>query len=744
VKPAVNAPEATLYEFDDFRLDTAKRLLLQGGAPVPLTSRVFDTLLYMVEHPNTVLDKERLMEAVWPDSIVEENNLTQNISTLRRVFGETPGSHRFIVTVPGRGYRFVAKVKTCGNGTESTEQPMTAVTTDKAPATIEPAPGAPPLADGPRNFRPLFFAALALLLVAVGAIFFLRGKTQRSAESPARLAMSPTAISEKSIAVLPFENLSADPENAYFATGIQDEILSNLAKISDLKVISRTSANLYRADSPRNAHEIGLQLGVAHLLEGSVQRAGDRVRVNAQLIDTRSDAHIWAQSYDRKLADVFAIQSEMAQTIAQQLQVRISTAEQAAISQVPTSDLVANALYAQAWNSDPAVPEHQALLQSVRLLEEAVTRDPHFLLAYCALAQMHLTLYFGGYDHAPARRDLAKVAIENAARIDPDAGEVHLTRAQYFLHGFRDYDRARAELDIARRTLPNNPKIYHWSAVLDRRQARWEQAVRNYDRAVELDPRNVEFITNAAGTYERLRRYPEAAQMYERAIAIAPQDQFARIFRALLPLHARGDLRPIRAELDAIVAEKPSVAPTIADVLFLCAMLERDSAQVRRILTIIPPQGMAGHGNFVWPREWFAGLAARTFNDPATARTSFTAARAILDKIVREQPDYADAWSLLSRIDAGLGRKEEAIQEGRRACEVLPVSKDAWFGTGQVRNLAWTYAWVGEKDLALEQLEFLQHEGGLDYGSLKLNPEWDLLRGDPRFERIVAALAPKN
>ncbi|MFN2508674.1 MAG: tetratricopeptide repeat protein, partial [Chthoniobacterales bacterium] len=514
---------------------------------------------------------------------------------------------------------------------------------------------------------------------------------------------------------------------------------------ADLKVISRTSASLYKTGNPRNSREIGEQLRVAHLLEGNVQRVGDRVRVNAQLIDARTDTHIWAQTYERDVADVFAIQSEIAQAIAAQLHAKISPAERAAIARPPTTDPTANALYAQALELESKPPQHANLLQAVRLLEEAVGRDPRFLLAYCSASRMHLTLYFGGYDHTPARRDLASAAIENAARIQPDAGAVHLARAHYWFHGFRDYDRAREELDLARRTLPNDPRIYAWTAAIDRRQGRFSEAVRNFERAVELDPRNVEFLMNAGFTYEGLHRYPEALQMFDRALDVAPRDYFARIIRASQALNTHANVLPLRTELNAILAEEPEAASKIADVLFYCAIVERDAAATGRALAVIPPEGIAVSGNFVWPREWFAGLAARTFNDPVAARASFTAAREIVGKIVQQQSDYAEAWSLLGRIDAGLGRKEEAIEEGRRASELLPISRDAWFGVNMIRNLAWLYAWAGEKDLAIEQLEFLHRYGkGIDYGELKLNPEWDSLRGDPRFDKILASLAPKE
>ncbi|PZR76724.1 MAG: hypothetical protein DLM73_01800 [Chthoniobacterales bacterium] len=738
-----------VYEFGEFRFEPVNHLLSRrDGTPVLITPRVFDTLLYLVEHHDTVLDKERLMEAVWPDSIVEENNLSQNISTLRRIFGEDPGSHRFIDTVPGRGYRFIAEVKIRGGETEPERKAETAVELGEGTREAESVAAALPPASavGGRKRWPVLVSALVVVALGAVSFFLWRSRPQSVVGPQPPISATNNSIPEKSIAVLQFDNLSDDKQNSYFAAAVQDEILTDLAKIADLKVISRISAGLYKSGNPRNSREIGQQLGVAYLLEGNMQRFGDQVRVNAQLIDTRTDTHIWSQTYDRHVADVFALQSEIAQSIAAQLQARISPTELADFAQPSTIDLTAKALYEQALELEFKPPQHENLLQAVRLLEEAVARDPRFVLAYCAAARMHLDLYLGGYDHAPARRELADAAIKNAARIQPDAGEVHLASAQYWFHGFRDYDRARTEIDLARRTLPNDPKVCFITAAMDRRQGRWSEAVRNFERAVELDPLNVEFLMSTGGTDEGLHSYAEARQMFERASILTPRDSFVRISRASPPLDARADIRPLRSELNAIMAEEPQAAPEIADVLFDCALIERDPAAVSRALAVMPAEGIS-RGNFMYPREWFAGLAARTFHDSVAARTSFTAARTILDKIVREQPDYAPAWSLLGRVDAGLGRKEEAVQEGRRACELLPLSKDAWFAPGYIRNLAWIYAWTGNKELALEQLEFLQHlqrKQGLHYGWLRLHPEWDSLRGDPRFEKIVASLAPKN
>jgi TolB-like protein/class 3 adenylate cyclase/Tfp pilus assembly protein PilF len=576
-------------------------------------------------------------------------------------------------------------------------------------------------------------ALLALVAIVAGIAMFSRNRVRSTLAAP-----------EKSIAVLPFENLSEEKANAFFTDGVQDEILTELARIADLKVISRTSVMQYKSGVARNLREIATALGVAHVLEGSVQRAANRVRVNAQLIDARTDAHLWAQTYDRDLADVFAIQSEIAKAIADQLQAKISPGEKAAIERAPTTDLSANALYVQAKELEFKAPQQQSLLQAVHLLEEAVARDPHFMLAYCMLGRLQLELYWGGYDHTPARRELANTAIQNAVRLQPDAGEVHLALAWYAYQGFRDYDRARAELDLARRTLPNNADIYYVTALIDRRQGRWAEATRNLERAVELDPRNFGILEETADTYRGLRRYVDATRLVERGLAVSPRDYFARILRAVLPFFERADLGPLRTELSAILTEEPGAAEKIADVLFRCAMAERDSAAANRALTAIPPEGISPGGNFIFPREWFAGVAARTFNDAAAARTSFSAARTVEEKITRDQPDYPQAWSLLGRIDAALGRKEDAVREGRRACELLPLSKDAGAGAGLITSLAVIYAWTGNKDLALEQLAIsAQITNGVTYGDLKLDPQWDLLRGDPRFEKIVASLAPK-
>jgi TolB-like protein/cytochrome c-type biogenesis protein CcmH/NrfG len=606
----------------------------------------------------------------------------------------------------------------------------------------------------PARSKPLLISLgiISCLLLAIVALIFAPAVLKMLAKPPvaATPAVSPApsatpAIPEKSIAVLPFENLSEEKANAYFADGVQDEILTDLAKIADLKVISRTSVMQYRSGVARNLREIGKQLGVAHLLEGSVQRAGGKVRVNAQLIDARSDAHLWAQTYDRDLADVFAIQSEIARTIAAQLQARISPREKAAIAEAPTHDLAANALYVEAKQLQSlaaATTSMEPVQQAAGLLEKAVARDPQFALAWCLLGRVHLLLYFGGVDHTPARRELANTAIQTAARLQPESGEVQLALAAYAYHGFRDYDGARAHLEQARATLPNNSYLYALLGAIDRRQARWSEAIRNYERAVELDPLDVSLLENAAYTYRGLRHYTESDRLFERVIAIVPGNLHARIQLALTPVFERADPGPLRKLLTTILQEQPQAGKEIAEALFNCALWERDAAAAERALAEIPPEGIPTNFNFTFPREWFVAMAARTFKDPESARSAFAAARVIEEKLVQEQPDYAPAWSLLGMIDAALGRKEEAVREGQHACELLPVTKDAWIGPSYVAQLAVIYAWVGENELAIDKLEEARGGASVPYGVLKLDPRWDVLRGYPRFEKFVAGQAP--
>jgi len=588
---------------------------------------------------------------------------------------------------------------------------------------------------------------LTIALVISSLMFFQRASPRKiisSATEPTASAAVP--IPEKSVAVLPFENFSDEKENAYFADGIQDEILTDLAKVADLKVISRTSVMQYKDAVTRNLREIAQQLGVAHVLEGSVQRTGNRVRVTAQLIDARTDTHLWAERYDRDLADVFAIQSEIAKTIADQLQAKISPSEKASIEKAPTTDIVAFDLYERAkalWTDvTDSLHAEENLPQAAQLLDEAVARDPQFLLAWCLLSRVHGALYWTGHDHTPARLNLANAAVQTALRLLPEAGEAHRALATYYYYGFRDYARARSELAIARRSLPNDAEIFLYTGLIDRRQGHWEDSTRNMERALELDPRNLFTLQQLALTYHSQHRYNDAARIYDSALRIVPSNPYTRVYRALVELSWRGDIKPFQTTLGTVLAENPSAASDVDIPLY--ALCERTAAAAARTLTNYPRDGVTTEYGVNCPRAYWEGVVAGWQGDSAKAQSAFITARSGVEQILAKEPDFAAAISLLGVIDAGLGHKEQALQEGRRACGLLPVSKDALTGVALAVNLAQIYAWTGEKDLAIEQIAAVERTPNeLSYGLLKLHPYWDSLRGDPRFEKIVASLAPK-
>jgi TolB-like protein/Flp pilus assembly protein TadD/class 3 adenylate cyclase len=561
---------------------------------------------------------------------------------------------------------------------------------------------------------------------------------------PPDLASNPAAP-EKSIAVLPFENLSRDPDNAFFADGVQDELLTDLAKIADLKVISRTSVMQYKSGIARNLRQIGQQLGVTHVVEGSVQRADNRVRVSAQLIDARTDRHLWAQSYDRDLANVFVIESDIAKTIADELRAKISDAEKLSVERPPTSDIAAFDLYSHGklLLTSFRSTERADLLQAIDLLNQAIVRDPSFLNAYCQVAYAHDLLYFLGLDHSPARLALAEAAIQAALRIDPEAGETHLARAENLYRGYLDYDGALAELEVAGKTLSNDPRILEMKGYIQRRQGRWEESTKNLERALELDPLNFLALDQLALSYDLLRRYAEEEGIFDRAIAAEPGAVEPKVSRALLQLQWRADPRRLHETIDTIRATQRAAIPRIANAWLICALAERDLASAKEALIALGDRPFVD-GVVDLNHPFLEGLIARMTKDDEKSRTAFAAARAEQEKAIQAQPSYALPLCALGLIDAGLGRKEEALREGRRAVELLPMRKDAFYGPLMTKYLAMIAAWVDDNDLAFEQLTAaVRPPSRLSYGELKLLPFWDPLRGDPRFEKIVASLAPK-
>ena len=579
-------------------------------------------------------------------------------------------------------------------------------------------------------------ALLALAGVVAGIVMFSRYRVRSTLTAP-----------EKSIAVLPFENFSTDRENAFFTDGMQDDILTALAKVGDLKVISRTSVMTYASTAIRNLRDIGEALGVTHVLEGSVRRVGNRVRVTAQLIDTRTGAHLWAETYDRELADVFAIQTDIAQRITDELQAKLSPKEKAAIEERPTKEIAAYDLYLRAkalnqanFSTDRA---KENLLEAARLLDQATKRDPEFFLAFCELAAVHDQLYFENLDHTPARLALAEAAVKTALRLRPDAGEAHLALAQHLYHCYLDYDGARAELAIAQRTLPNDARIFTLAGYILRRQGHWEDSTRNLERALELDPRNLDLLQQISMSYRLQRRFAKAARAMDRALELVPDDVDTRVNRALLNLDLQADTRPLHETIAAIIAKNPAAAADVASAWLHLAFCERDWIAASRALAALPRDSVGG-GAVQFPYSYNEAIVARASSNAATAERAFAEARAEVQRALVNEPDYAPSLCLLGMIDAQLGQKQDAMREGRRAVELTPIVRNAIDGEQMMTYLAIIYAWVGEKDLAVKQIATtLQFPGGLSYGDLRLSPDWDPLRGDARFEKLVANLAPK-
>jgi serine/threonine protein kinase/Flp pilus assembly protein TadD len=552
--------------------------------------------------------------------------------------------------------------------------------------------------------------------------------------------VAPKKINEKSIAVLPFENLSGDKENAYFAGGMQDEILSDLAQIADLKVISRTSVMRYQSGTPRNLREIAQSLGVANIVEGSVQRNGPRVRVVAQLIDVRTDTHRWSKTYDRALADIFALQDEIAQQIAHELQAKIAPQEKTLIAEKPTSDLTAYAFYERARALDRM--DWKDRQKCAVLLEEAVRRDPNFLLAHCRLAEAYVRLYAGqdmeSEDERMQTAARAREEIETALRLRPDRGEPHLASAQYFFMTFQAHE-ARRELEIVSRLMPNDSEALFLEARLDRRENRWDEAVVKARRAADLDPQNEFFVSWTAETYLLRRRYHEGEEFLGEFKTRNPAG--AKLFDSDLARFklAQGNLA------EALALSRYPTDETGLETQFSSAFFAKDYPAALRIIAEAPPYLVEQTFCLNSPESRAEAQVFRARGEREKAQRIFQKLRQSLEEHSANTPRNEWYFANCSQFDAALGQTDDAIREAQKAVEMHPIAQDPINGTTMVVRLAKAYTVAGDRGRALEQLEMLAKiPSDISYGELRFNPEWDSLRGEPRFEKIIASLEPKK
>jgi TolB-like protein len=590
--------------------------------------------------------------------------------------------------------------------------------------------------------------ALCLIALAVTGLFLTLNRRATNSD-----LVTTGAVPGKSIAVLPFESLSGNKDDSYFADGVQDDVLNNLARIAQLKVISRTSVMQYRGDAKRDLRQVANALGVRNVLEGTVRRAANRVRVSVELVEAVNDNTIWADSYDRDLTDIFAIQSEIAQTIAAKLTATLSESEQKLIEQKPTDNLAAYDLYLKAkalingaelsWE---IVSPTQPLIDSIDLLNQVVKSDPAFTLAYCAASHANDLLYIST-EPTPARRALGDTAIQAALRLQPNLPDVHLAYAYHLYFCYRHYEQARKHLETAKAGLPNNPQAIELQAFMDRRQGHFQEAVKGLKAALELDPQNPEPLEDLAFTLWAMRQFREAGEVYDRLISLVPDQPSLKIEKLeFVTFMETGDVTELQAAIDALHTSTPTDRE-IVSMSLMVTLLKRDWSRAAELVDKLAENGGEDNGNFGFaaipvPAGCYSILLARL-----QGRESSPAFFVTRDELSKKAQSSSSAYllSALAVVDALLDRKEDANREIDNAVSLLPIEKDPLDGPCVLANSVVVHAWTGAIDKAFSELEVLAKiPRGVYYGQLKLDPLLDPLRKDPRFDKLSGELAPKQ
>jgi TolB-like protein/Flp pilus assembly protein TadD len=598
-------------------------------------------------------------------------------------------------------------------------------------------------------------AIVAVIAAGLLAFQFLRPKVGTSLRDlrqieGGRPGGASLPIPEKSIAVLPFENLSSDKENAFFAQGIQDEIITTLSKISGLRVISRTSTARYKSE-PENLPEIAGELRVANVLEGSVQKSGDRVHINVQLIQAETDAHLWAQSYDRQLTDVFSVEGEVAKSIADSLRATLSPQEKARVETKPTENADAYVLYLRAreyqTRPDNLLGDFQT---AADLFQQAIAIDPTFALAHARLSAVISTIYHW-FQPTESRKQKARAEAEQALRLQPDLGEGHLALGLYFYYEEANYEAALRELDLAARALPNDGDVGRSIAAIKRRQGHLADAIAAYQKAEAIDPRNSVMLYDASQTYFGLRDWPNAIRGLDRVLALAPDSPNVKIQRGYMEFFWKGSTAPIKAALESIPADiDPDGIVTFArwDV----SLMDRDPAAAEKALAACRLETIGSQPGVPLPKTYLQGCIDLVRGDNTRAQKNFETARPAFEKIVADSPQDATRRVQLGLVYAFMGRKEDALREAHRALELKPISRDVIEGAVVQGFQALVFARTGETDKAVSEVErLLTIPFAVDYADeaitlsdLRTRWEWDPLRDDPRFQKILAGPEPKT
>jgi TolB-like protein/Flp pilus assembly protein TadD len=584
-----------------------------------------------------------------------------------------------------------------------------------------PAPAVP----GSHRRRNIVMLAATGVIISAAAGFFLLPRV--SAHK-----------CDKSIAVLPFQNLSDDKENAYFADGIQDDVLTNLSKIGDLKVISRTSVMPYRGKGS-NVREIGKALGVGAILEGSVRRIGNRVRVNVQLINAETDEHMWAEDYDRDLTDVFAIQTDLAQQIVRELQAKLSPMEKEQIERKPTENGEAYLAFVQANNLSSAKDSLEQLRQSEQLYQRAIDLDPNFALAIARYSQLESWIIHD-LERTPERREKARALAERSVQLQPDLPEAHLALGFSYYYGDNNYEAALRKFEIAQRGLPNESGVYLAIGAIQRRQGKWAESTANLEKAVNLNPKDTWPLQQLTFNYWMLRDFDKANNTIDRALALDPTALGPLEVKSKLAISEKGDFSVAERALEVLNStrmtdeQRLKATSARADVFFL----ERKYREGLRAAESLPDDQIANFPGGLWSKYYYSGFARRALQDESGARAAFLKAKSAAEEQVKRTPDDAKLRMQLAKALAQLGEKEAALAEAQRASELQPESRDALEGPHITEDAAQVHAILGDNNRAIEILDgLLNRPSYLTVHGLRVNPVWDPLRSDPRFQALI-------
>jgi TolB-like protein len=618
---------------------------------------------------------------------------------------------------------------------------------------VAPTASSPP----PTSRKVTVLILIAALIAAALLVFQFTRRSGTHAETAQPIdvqqgnrGIASPAIPAKSVAVLPFENLSSDKENAFFAQGIQDEIITTLSKISGLKVISRTSTANYKT-KPENLPEIARELRVANILEGSVQKVGEKVHINVQLIQAENDGHLWAQSYDRQLTDIFNVEAEVAKSIADSLSATLSPQEKERVEAKPTNNADAYVLYLRARDYQTR-PDNllQDFESAARLYEQAIALDPSFALARARLSATESTIYHF-FEPTETRKQKADAEAAESLRLRPDLGEGHLALGLYFYYEKADYEKALQEFHLAAIALPNDGDVGLYVAAVQRRQGHWTECIAAYRAAEAVDPRNSVMLYDASQTYFGLRDWQTAMERMDRVLVLAPDSLNVKIQRGYIEFFAKGSTAPIKTALDQI---PPNMDP---DGVVTCAqwevsLMDRDPAAAEKALAQCRLESVSSQTGVPLPKSYLQACVDLVRGDAAKAQAGFEAARPILEATVAKSPQDAIRHAQLGLLYAFMGRKAEALREGEHATQLKPISRDVIEGAAAEDFLALIYARTGQPDQAIARVErLLSTPFAVDYAEesitlsdLRTRWQWDPLRNDPRFQKLISGPEPKT